>query len=170
MPATDHTRGLKVVRLFAGEVSFADEPSVIDTTLGSCVAVCFFDRETQASAICHAALPFAPVTCSEPFRYVDEAIHYIVGRFGRLGVPRKRLQVKLFGGADVLSMKAPGGQTVGVQNISASTQVLRDLGIPLCARDTGGRQGRRIAFATDTGDVFVRLVPRSALRSVEEAV
>lgn len=167
MAAHDRIKGLKVVRLFAGEVWFADQPMVVDTTLGSCVAACFFDDATKCAAVCHAALPFAPVSTAEPLRYVDESLHYIVSRFGRLGVPRKRLRVKLFGGADVLNMNAPGGQTVGVQNVSAAVQVLRDLGMPISARDTGGKQGRRIAFATDTGEVFVRLVKRSALKEFD---
>lgn len=160
--------GFPVARINSGEIAFADTPTVVHTTLGSCVAIAFTDPVTKTGAMCHAALPWAPVTCADPFRYVDESLIYMVGRFERLGVPRKRLIVKLFGGADVLNASGAAGPTVGAQNIAATMSMLEHHGIRPVALSTGGRLGRNVAFVSHTAEVYVRMLKKTLLAQVEE--
>jgi chemotaxis protein CheD len=148
----------------AGEVFMSDQPTAVTTLLGSCVSVCLFDPVTKRGAMCHAVLPNAPVVLhKDPFRYVDEAVLYLVERYRRMEVPPQRLVVKVFGGADVLARRYDGYESIGRQNTMAAVETLGWQGLRIAVRETGGNRGRKIVFMTHTGEVFLkRLNPVSS--------
>jgi chemotaxis protein CheD len=152
------------VAIAAGEVFMSDQPTAVTTLLGSCVSVCMFDPVTKRGAMCHASLPNAPVVLyKDPFRYVDEAVLYLVERYRRMGVPTQRLVIKLFGGADVLGKRRDGYESIGRQNTMAAVETLGWQGLRITVRETGGDRGRKIVFMTHTGEVFQkRLNPVSS--------
>ncbi len=90
-------------------------------------------------------------------RYVDFSIRYLAQKFDALGLNRKEVQVKVFGGADVLptSEARKDKATVGAQNCEAALEVLEEEGFVVLAYDLGGTQGRKIHFHTGTGEVRV---------------
>jgi chemotaxis protein CheD len=142
----------------------SDEPSSVSTLLGSCVSVCMFDPVTRRGAMCHGVLPNAPVVLhEEPFRYVDEAVLYLIERYRRMGVPTQRLVVKVFGGADILGQPLDGYSSIGRQNTMAALETLGWQGLQVAVRETGGNRGRKIVFLPHTGEVFLkRLNPISS--------
>lgn len=158
----EYQRSLRGLYLQPGEVLMTDEPLLVTTTLGSCVAACMFDEQTGIAAICHGALPHAPLRLhDEPFRYVDEAVLYLVDRYDRLGVPASRLRIKIFGGGDVLgSPPRDGFDSIGQQNVFAAMESLGWLGVRPAVRHVGGERGRKLMFVTSTGEVFVKTLGR----------
>lgn len=88
-------------------------------------------------------------------RYVDSVIVQIAREFEELGAHPGEIEVKLFGGADVL---AGSGRitTVGKMNCGAATRVLEELGFRPIATRLGGTQGVFIEFHTGTGEVLLR--------------
>jgi chemotaxis protein CheD len=102
----------------------------------------------------------------EPFRYVDEAVFYLVERYRRIGITPQRLTVKVFGGADVLGEPVRGYSSIGHQNTMAARETLGWQDLRIAARDTGGDRGRKIVFRTHTGEVFVRQLGTTSSRSV----
>lgn len=155
--------------LHPGEVLMSDEPLVVTTILGSCVSVCMFDPVVGRGAICHAALPNAPVVLhKDPFRYADEAILYLLERYRRTGVPPSRLIIKVFGGADVLEGKPRDGYaSIGRQNTMAALESLGWQGVRPSVTETGGERGRKLVFVTHTGEVFVKRLGTVASRLAE---
>ena len=153
------------LNLQPGELFLASSPAILRTILGSCVAVTFWDRELRIGAMCHGVLPRCPVDgedAEEGPRYVDFSIRHLVRQFDRLGAQRSDLEIKVFGGADVLPVdRAAGGRpTVGALNCEAAVTVLAAEGLAIAAQDLGGGQGRRIHFHTGTGRVLLhRLEP-----------
>jgi len=141
------------VYLKPGEFHFSVSPAVVTTILGSCVSVTMFDRLGGAAAICHALLPEGPR--SDAFRYVDSSIPGMLEMFEARGVPRRHLEVKLFGGADMIGT---GGSRVGVgrRNVEIAFQVLAQAGLTVVTHDVGGTRGRKLFFVTHTGDVFLK--------------
>jgi chemotaxis protein CheD len=140
-----------------GEIFMSDRPAAVTTLLGSCVAVCIHDPVTKRGATCHAMLPNAPVVLhKEPFRYVDEAILFLLERYRRMEIPPERLVIKLFGGADVLPRQSNEYESIGRQNTMAALEVLGWQGLRASVRDTGGDRGRKIVFMSHTGEVFLR--------------
>lgn len=148
------------VYLNPGEVYFARSPAILKTLLGSCVGITFWSARKRIGALCHGVLPWRPAdsAIAENYRYVDFAILDLLRRFEGDGVPRTELQVKVFGGADVLPVSAakPGKPTVGFQNREAALKILRQEGIAVIASDVGGLVGRTIHFHTGTGEVLLK--------------
>lgn len=153
-------RHLEQVHLKAGEVLMSDEELVVTTVLGPCVSVCMFDPVFRRGAICHGALPNAPISLNgNPFRYCDESVHYLIERFRRTGTPPSRLVVKVFGGADILATSGRKGyQSIGKQNTMATLEALGWQKIRPTVVETGGDRGRRLVFLTHTGESYVKKV------------
>jgi chemotaxis protein CheD len=146
-----------------GELYLARTPAILRTILGSCVSVSFWSKRLGAGALCHGVLPRCPltwpsgVTLSDGYRYVDFSIRYLAQQFDALGARREELEVKLFGGADVLPLLSERGTrpTVGALNCQAAIEVLAEEGFTVAASDLGGVRGRRIHFNTGKGVVLV---------------
>lgn len=161
-------RDLPEVYLLPGEAYFSRRPSIMRTILGSCVGVTFWSAKQGAGALCHALLPRCPrssaadFTATENRRYVDFAIRDLARKFDRIGAIRAEVQVKLFGGADVLPISSPGPlrPTVGKQNCEVALEVLKTEGFEIVASSLGGTTGRSIQFHTTTGEVRLRWISR----------
>jgi len=141
-----------------GQLYLAREPMILQTILGSCVSVTFWSARLGAGALCHGVLPRCPrgVEGLDGHRYVDFSIRYLAQRFDALGACRQELEVKIFGGADVLPVAASAAKpTVGALNCQAALEVLEAEGFRVAASDLGGNRGRTIHFHTETGEVFV---------------
>lgn len=140
-----------------GEMHFALNPTIVSTVLGSCISVTMYDAAHRMGAICHAILPDEIIT-GDPYRYVDSSIKAMLRRFERHGIKKGNLEVKLFGGADILP---PGNgiyrtMTVGKQNIFRAREVLKWERLQLLASDVGGSRGRKILFHTHSGEVYLQ--------------
>jgi chemotaxis protein CheD len=137
---------------------------ILRTILGSCVSVTFWSARLGAGALCHGVLPRCPpgIGVPEGHRYVDFSIRYLAERFDALGASRRELEIKLFGGADVLpiSLARNAKPTIGALNCHAALEVLEEEGFEVAASDLRGIRGRTIRFHTGTGVVLVqRLAP-----------
>lgn len=157
------------VYLQPGELHLARQPAIIRTILGSCVGATFWSARLGIGALCHGLLPRCPKESSARLmptagrRYVDYAIRDLARQFDQLGALRQEVQVKLFGGADVLPTGAadPLRPTIGKQNCDAAIEVLRAEGFEVMASSLGGTTGRSIQFHTGTGEVRLRWLPQA---------
>ena len=111
------------VNLQPGELYLARGPAILRTILGSCVGVTFWSARLGAGALCHGVLPRCPAilpggfSLSDGYRYVDFSIRYLAQQFDALGAHRQELEVKVFGGADVLPVAGQRHKpTVGALN------------------------------------------------------
>ena len=155
---------LAEVYLQPGEMFLAREPTMIRTLLGSCVGVTFWSEKLGIGALCHAMLPRCPdgyslgVSPEVGYRYVDFCIRDLARKFDRLGAHRSEVQVKLFGGADVLLEKkyAPIRDTVGSINCDVAIEILRAEGFEIAASSLRGKSGLNIHFNTGNGEVQLR--------------
>ena len=153
---------LTEVYLLPGELHLAREPAIIRTILGSCVGASFWSARLGVGALTHSQLPRCPanaagLSAAEGRRYVDFAIRDVARQFDALGVRRSEVQVKLFGGADVLLVgEANSKPTVGKMNCEAAVEVLQGEGFEVAASSLGGTAGLNIRLDTRTGEVRLR--------------
>jgi chemotaxis protein CheD len=138
--------------LLPGEVCISKEPRVVTTVLGSCISVTMFAAKLGAGAICHARLPHGRK--DDELAYVNNAVTYMVETMEAMGIKRGELEVKLFGGADVLKRVSGSGKSIGRQNVETAIEVIGELRLRLSAQAVGGFAGRKIRFWTSTGQVL----------------
>jgi len=161
---------LPEVYLQPGELCLARSPSLLKTLLGSCVGVTFWSPRLGIGALCHGVLPHCPpgLRDGEAYRYVDFAISHLIRQLERFGAVPGEVQVKVFGGADVLPIE--GGRSskasVGQQNCQAALEVLRRENYCILTSDMGGLTGRTIQFDTATGVVLVHRLTRVSVGRV----
>ncbi len=149
---------VRKVFLKPGESFFADLPTVVTTVLGSCVSVTMYSAEHRCGAICHAMLP-EENSQGNAYRYVDASIMGMLRSFVRYGIKRSHIEVKLFGGSDILPVcdsTRETGATVGSQNIDTALRIIERERLRLVTSDTGGVQGRKILFHTHTGEILLK--------------
>ncbi|MBF0516480.1 MAG: chemotaxis protein CheD [Nitrospirae bacterium] len=163
--------GLPLVFLKPGEVYVTEKPALVKTVLGSCVSVTMFDSARCVGAMCHGMLPDCGGKgcgdCPEKLKYVTCSVKYILDKIQVKGADAGRLQVKLFGGGEVLSSRANDWKaSVGRQNIEAALSILEDLGLRPLTSDLGGDRGRKIFFNTQTGEVLLKKLRKTAVESV----
>ena len=133
------------------------EPTVIETLLGSCVAVCLYDPATRIGGMNHILLPgradmkhFDNVA-----RYAINGMELLINRVMTLGGKRSNLTAKVFGGANVLpAVSSENG--MGSRNSEFVIEFLQMEAISIVGQDVGGHDTRKIYFHTDSGDVFLK--------------
>lgn len=157
--------GWRDVYVQPGESHLVKGPAVLHTLLGSCVGVTFWHKQLALGALCHPMLPRHPgkghrkLDVAKARRYVDFAIQDLAAQFDALGARRQDVEVKVFGGADVLRTETEGLRpTVGRLNREQALEVLSAEGFHVAASRLGGPCGIHIDFYTVTGEVRLRLL------------
>ncbi|WP_415719454.1 hypothetical protein [Maridesulfovibrio sp.] len=92
-------------------------------------------------------------------RYVDTAVAHLLKSMKRLGVRKKELEVKLFGGATGLTssqVRPSYALGIGNKNVEAALKHLKAHGLEPRSMDVGGNVGRKLLFCTYTGDVWIK--------------
>jgi chemotaxis protein CheD len=158
----DFESGLQEIFVHPGEVRVANTPAILRTVLGSCVGIVFWIPRLMFGALCHPMLPTISSyrqreRAPRSTRYVDAAIECMIEKIDSLHVDRGEVQVKLFGGADVLHIDyRANAPTVGQMNRETAVDILRKKGFRIVASSLGGDCGVQILFHTGTGEVRLR--------------
>ncbi len=157
------SESLPEIYLQPGESRLVREPAILRTLLGSCVGIAFRIPRLGVGALCHPMLPHFPerevltMTRSAGRRYVDYAIRDLARQFDALGARREAVEVKLFGGCDVLLVPYDAKRpTVGKLNSEMAIRVLEEEGFDVVASSLGGKRGVNIHFNTTTGEVLLQ--------------
>jgi chemotaxis protein CheD len=126
--------------------------------LGSCLAIVLHDPKLHLGALGHAMLPNYEegIDKTNPAKYVDTSVPLMVDELIRRGSLKKNIRAKLIGGAQMFSFISPNTFDVGKRNIESAKYALKNEGIPIIAKDVGGKRGRTISFDIRTGLVQVR--------------
>ena len=130
--------------------------------LGSCIALCLWDPQSQVAGMAHVVLPGEdPMGAPNP-RFAGSAVPALVSlmhAYGASGDPR-RLVARFAGGAQVLALdRARGVARVGEANARAVRQALAEAGVSVHAHDVGGSSGRSVWFdPRDGGQIRVRAI------------
>jgi chemotaxis protein CheD len=90
-------------------------------------------------------------------RYGNHAMEKLINEIIKLGCPRERMEVKVFGGGNVIDST----QAVGTRNVEFILRYLQDEGLKCAAQDLGGDFPRRIQYSPATGRVVRRILGRT---------
>lgn len=153
---------LPQIHLQPGELVVTREPQWVITLLGSCVAITMFNATHQLAAICHCMLPrpggreAAGGTPENCFRYLTHAVPAMLEPFARLRLPPGAVEVKMFGGANVIHLGGDpqNDRWIGSTNVALARHLLQVAQLPIRAQNVGGNRGCKIVFNTRTGEVL----------------
>ena len=135
--------------LYPGQVFATREPIVISTILGSCAAVCLWDRHKKAGGMNHYLLPEGVSEGENRLRYGNSANPELLKQVLALGCEIRNLQAKIFGGS--CAFGANPSQSLGTRNVLLAEEFLRSSGILVVEKDVSGKRGRRLVFQIADG-------------------
>ena len=159
--------GSDAVKVLPGEYFVHHEDMLLLTTLGSCIAVCLWDRHARVGGMNHFMLPDSS---AESGRYGPFAMEMLINALMKQGAQRMTLEAKVFGGARVLSSPGPDSLKVGQRNTEFALNYLATERIPVVVKDVEGDCPRTVCFLPHSGKAMLkRLTSSSALAQEAQA-
>ena len=152
---------LKTHYLYPANLFANPEPHRVSTILGSCVAICLVDPILRIGGINHYMLPLWNGEGLASPKYGNIALEKLIERMLGMGSKKFNLKAKVFGGGEVIETTSPQFQ-IGERNIQIALKLLDEEQIPIVAKSVGGKQGRKLEFITQTGEVKQRYIVQSS--------
>ena len=158
----DSAQAAWVVKILPGEFYVTGDPEeVLVTVLGSCVSACIRDPVMKIGGMNHFMLVQNKSGSSgawgnelESTRFGNFAMEKLINGMLKRGCARERMEIKVFGGANVTSAR----NLIGSENSEFVLRYLATEGLPCAAKDLGGPYPRRIIYFPMTGKVVRRLL------------
>ena len=153
------------IKVNTADFAIGVSPQILLTVgVGSCVAVCLYEKTRKIGALMHIMLPaylgmsaIQPSQVSmigqgqlNPLRFADTALGFAIEELAKRGVVKETLTAKLVGGAQMFAAFGPEND-VGARNVEEIERILSIFGIPIVGRDIRGSIGRSLEFDLDTG-------------------
>jgi len=145
------------IKVFPGEHYVSDRSDeMLVTILGSCVAACIRDPRAGVGGMNHFMLPEAGGspgwdTASSSMRYGNVAMERLINDVLTRGGTRKRLEIKVFGGGNVLNAST----NIGHRNADFVEDYLAAENLPIVAHHLRGSLPRRVHYFPATGKVLL---------------
>jgi chemotaxis protein CheD len=145
-----------------GEAKISRDPEevLVAYGLGSCVGIGMYDPVAGVAGLLHAVLPEHPgETDGNAPKYVDSGVAYLIKLLEGAGAQRRSLQVRVAGGANMLT--SPGFKQVfniGDRNVAAARTTLAAKSLAIKGEDVGGHTGRTVRLYPGDGRMTVRVL------------
>jgi chemotaxis protein CheD len=144
------------------DLNVTRSPGVLTTLgLGSCVGIALYDNINKIAGLAHVMLPDSKQiqNNSNIAKFADTAIIKLLNDMTRLGSRREHIKAKLAGGAQMFAFNSTNdSMRIGDRNVEATQMMLRQLGIPVIARDTGDTYGRTVELYAADGKFLIKTI------------
>ena len=127
---------------------------MVDTILGSCVAVCLFDNVKKIGGINHYMLPLWNGNGLASPKFGNIATEKLIEKMLKNGASLNTMVAKVFGGANQME----SSMNIGERNIEIAKEVLNQHGVKIIAENTGGAIGRKLRYNTSNGQVMMKFL------------
>lgn len=163
--------GKTIVRINQGNCYVSgDEGELLTTTLGSCISACIRDPYLNLGGMNHFMLPESQTPewtasksiISPHLRYGNFAMEQLINSILRRGGKKNRLEIKLFGGGNVLR----GTSNVGYRNADFIVNYMLTEGLKVAASDLRGEKARRLQYYPTSGRVQMMYVSTDRTREI----
>lgn len=159
----DKTMETWAAKILPGELYVSQHGEMIVTVLGSCISACIRDTKLGIGGMNHFMLPeqgefsstqWGSSAHTSSSRYGNWAMEFLVNEILKQGGRRENLEVKIFGGGQMLAKMTDIGQ----RNIMFVYEYLQNEGLKAKAMDVGDIFARKVLYFPDTGSVKVRKI------------
>ncbi|WP_218044626.1 hypothetical protein [Aestuariispira insulae] len=167
----DKASSLHIIKVNQGNCYVSGrEDEVLATVLGSCVAACIRDPLIGVGGMNHFMLPATDNVdlsswsslVSPELRYGNFAMEQLINQILKKGGDRRRLEIKVFGGGNVLNTTSK----VGHKNADFVERYLHDEGFDVVSSDLRGDCARRIKYYPVSGRVQLQRLGQEAAGSI----
>jgi len=156
----DRRLNMPAAKILPGELYVSRHGELISTVLGSCISACIRDRQLGVGGMNHFMLPEEGLHSSDSWggeaalasRYGNWAMEYLINEVLKMGGSRRNLEVKIFGGGNVLANMTE----IGSRNVQFVKAYLQNEGLEISAMDVGGPYPRKVLYFPDTGAVKMK--------------
>ena len=147
-----------VVGISDCQVSAGPDGELVTYALGSCIAVSVWDPQRHIGGLLHYMLPESTMDRnkaeSNPCMFADTGIERLFRMATDKGADRRRLVVRLAGGAQVLDPQ--GVFNIGKRNYQAARKLLWKYGVLIASEAVGGEVSRTVRLSAEDGRFRVR--------------
>jgi chemotaxis protein CheD len=144
----------EAVKILPGEYFVFNEDLLIMTTLGSCIAVCLWDRNAKVGGMNHFMLPDNGGSGADNGRYGSFAMELLINEMMKMGASRMTMEAKVFGGGAVIS--GMNSINVGERNTTFVMEYLKTERIPVVSKDVLDIYPRKVCFLPASGKAMVK--------------
>jgi chemotaxis protein CheD len=148
-----------VIGISDANVSNNPEDILETHSLGSCIGVCLYDPTTTTGGMLHYQLPNSTMNPSRakqnPLMFADTGMNYIIDKMLKMGINKKRTQIKIAGGASMDN--GPNGFDIGKRNYLAIKKILWQHRMFIDAEDIGGNSPRNMYLDIANGKVKIKV-------------
>lgn len=150
-------------KILPGEFYVSTQGEMIATVLGSCVSACIRDRVLGIGGMNHFMLPapndhssgiWGTNPVAQESRYGNWAMEYLINEILKRGGRRENLEIKLFGGGQMIASMSDIGQ----RNILFVYNYLQNESLAIESADVGDVYARKVLYFPDTGAVKMRRI------------
>jgi chemotaxis protein CheD len=135
------------------KVSNDKSSCLVTHALGSCMAVTIFDPVVYVAGLLHIMLPESSLdrakAADQPYMFADTGVPALFHAAYAKGAEKKRLIVRLIGGAQVMDSK--GVFNIGKRNHLACRKILWAAGVMVHGEAVGGTTSRTVRLEVGTG-------------------
>lgn len=157
-----------IIKVGMADLKIAKFPDALTTLgLGSCIGIALFDPISKVGGLAHIMLPDSKSIKNNGnlAKFADTGITELVGQMIVAGAHRNKIVAKIAGGAKMFATTGLSDiSNIGERNAEASMLKLRELKIPLLARETGENYGRTVELYCDSGEFVIKSVGKPIKR------
>ncbi len=147
-----------VVGIADMKVSNDQHAEIITYSLGSCIGVSIYDPAVKVGGLLHFMLPDSSIDPNKaqknPWMFADSGIPLFFRAAYRLGAEKRRMEVKVVGGAQILDDS--NFFNIGKRNYMSLRKIFWANNILIRAEDVGGTVNRTLSLELSTGRVWVK--------------
>ena len=140
------------------KVSGGVKDVLITYALGSCIGITVYDPKVKVGGLLHFMLPDSSLDLNKaketPAMFADTGIPLLFKSCYRLGAEKRRMIVKIAGGASILDNS--DYFMIGQKNVTALRKIFWKNNVLIDGEDTGGDHNRTVSLDISTGKVVVK--------------
>jgi chemotaxis protein CheD len=142
------------------DMQVTDNPgaTLITYSLGSCIGVTLYDPVAKIGGLLHYMLPDSQIDGQKaqenPWMFADTGIPLFFKEAYKLGAEKKRMQVKVAGGSQILDES--GFFNIGKRNYMALRKIFWVNNVLIQAENVGGNVNRTLSIELSSGRVTVK--------------
>lgn len=150
------------------DMKVAKKPDTLKTVVGSCIALCLWDKTTLTGGMAHIMMPGSNgCNITNKGKYVDTAVESILNEMLKMtDCKQENLVAYIAGGASMFDLSRNNKEEVkiGMKNYLEVKKYLKKFNIKIKSEDTGGILGRRVVFNPGTGEMISKILSKKLIK------